>query len=109
MKKIGMCIRLNDDKVVEYKRLHAHCSGYIRDLLKKVNIHNYSIFLKEPENILFSYFEYDGGDFEKDMKRMADDKENQKWWELCGPCQKPFENRKKGEWWSVMEKVFYNE
>jgi len=108
MKKMGMCIYLNDDKVDEYKELHRNCPNEIRELLKKVNIHNFSIFLKEPENILFSYWEYTGQDFEKDMKIMADNEDNKEWWKLCGPCQKPFETRKEGEWWATMENVFYN-
>ena len=109
MKKMGMCIQLNDDKVEEYKRLHANCPQHIRALLQEVNIHNYSIFLKEPENILFGYWEYEGNDFEADMEKMAQNEQNRAWWALCSPCQKPFETRKEGEWWAMMESVFYNE
>lgn len=106
--KIGMCINLDPKKVKEYKDLHKNCPKEIRALLKSVNIHNYSIFLKEPENILFSYFEYEGDNFEEDIKIMSDNEENKRWWKLCGPCQIPFETRKKGEWWAEMENVFNN-
>ncbi len=108
MEKMGMCIYLDKLKVKEYKKLHKNCPNTIRQLLKNVHVHNFSIFLKEPENILFSYWEYSGNNFEKDMKTMADNGDNKAWWKLCGPCQKPFPTRKKGEWWASMENVFYN-
>ena len=108
MEKMGMCIYLDDSKVEEYKKLHKNCPDKIRKLLKDVNIHNFSIFLKEPENILFSYWEYTGNNFEKDMKIMADNEDNKEWWKLCGSCQKPLPTRKKGEWWASMKNVFYN-
>jgi len=104
-----MCIYLDDTKVEEYKVLHQHCPQTIRNLLKEVHIDHFSIFLKEPENILFSYWEYTGENFEKDMKKMADNEDNKAWWQLCGPCQKPFSTRKKGEWWASMEEIFYND
>jgi len=105
---MGMCIKLAEEKVEEYKTLHRYCPTEIRDLLKRVHIHNYSIFLKEPENLLFSYWEYTGDNFDKDMEIMAQDEHNQAWWRLCGPCQIPFETRKEGEWWASMEPIFFN-
>ncbi len=107
-KKMGMCINLHKNKVEEYKKLHKECPENIRSLLKEVNIHNFSIFLKEPENILFSYWEYTGCDFEKDMNVMSTNAKNKEWWKLCSPCQIPFETRKKGEWWAKMEHIFDN-
>ena len=36
-------------------------------MIENCNIRNCSIFLREPENLLFSSFEYHGSDFVKDM------------------------------------------
>jgi L-rhamnose mutarotase len=108
VQKMGMCINLDKNKVDKYKQLHKNCPREIRELLREVSITNFSIFLKEPENLLFSYWEYTGSDFDKDMKIMSENEVNKKWWKLCGPCQIPFENGKKGEWWANMESVFYN-
>jgi L-rhamnose mutarotase len=58
-------------------------------IITTFNIRNYSIFLREPENLLFSYFEYHGSDFAKDMAYMATDPRTQAWWKVCGPCQQP--------------------
>jgi L-rhamnose mutarotase len=41
------------------------------------------------------------------MARMAASPKNQEWWSVCIPCQKPFETRRKGEWWAMMEEVFH--
>ena len=68
---------------------------------------NYSIFLKEPENLMFSYFEYHGTDFAADMAKMAADPVTQEWWAQNKPCHEPFETRKEGEWWASMDEIFH--
>ena len=73
MQRMGMVIGLKPDKVEEYKRLHAAVWPEILDKISDCNIRNYSIFLKEPENLLFGYWEYHGTDFAADMAKMAAD------------------------------------
>ena len=107
MQRMGMVIGLQPGKVAEYKELHRAVWPEILGLISSCNIRNYTIFLKEPENLLFGYWEYHGADFEADMAKMAADKRNQEWWSFCIPCQKPFETRKEGEWWAMMEPVFH--
>jgi len=107
MERMGSVIRLKPGTIAEYKRLHADVWPAVLKQIADSNIRNYSIFLKEPENLLFAYFEYHGTDFEADMKRMAADPETQRWWSVCGPMQEPFDTRKEGEWWAKMEEVFY--
>lgn len=107
MRRMGMCIGLKAEKVEEYKRLHAAVWPDILAMISACNIRNYSIYLKEPENLLFGYWEYHGTDFEADAARMAADPRTQEWWAVCGPCQEPFGTRKAGEWWSMMDEVFH--
>lgn len=104
-----MVISLKADKVAEYKRLHASVWPDILDTISRSNIRNYSIYLKEPENILFGYWEYCGTDFETDAAMMAADPRTQEWWDVCIPCQEPLETRKEGEWWAMMEEVFHHD
>ncbi len=59
--------------------------------------------------MLYSYYEYIGNDYEKDMQRMAADPVTQEWWKLTDPCQQPVENRAPGEWWAAMEEVFHTD
>jgi len=108
MTRVGMMIGLNPEKAEEYKRLHAAVWPEVLKRISDSNITNYSIFLKEPENVMFSYFEYIGNDYEADMAKMAADPKTQEWWAICGPCQVPLENRKKGEWWACMQQVFFH-
>jgi L-rhamnose mutarotase len=109
MQRMGMCLRLKPDKVAEYRRLHAAVWPGVLAMIEACGIRNYSIFLKEPENILFGYWEYHGADFATDMAKMAADPATRRWWEICMPCQEPFETRKPGEWWAMMHEVFHND
>ncbi len=107
MQRMGMVIGLNADKIAEYKRLHADVWPTVLATITACNIKNYSIFLREPENLLFGYWEYHGTDFAADGAKMAADPETKRWWEVCMPCQSPFDTRKEGEWWAMMEQVFH--
>ena len=107
MRRMGMCIRLKDEKVEEYLRLHRAVWPEVVKKIAACGIRNYSIFLKRPENILFGYWEYHGSDFAADSASMAADPVTQRWWALCDPCQAPFENRKTGEWWAEMDEAFH--
>ena len=105
MKRYGSIIKVVPEKLEEYKKLHAAVWPAVLEQIRRSNIRNYSIFYKD--GMLFSYFEYIGDDYEKDMAAMAADPVTQEWWKVCIPCQVPVETRKEGEWWASMEEVFY--
>jgi len=107
MKRYGAVIGLRPEQMAEYKRLHAAVWPEVLAQIKASNIRNYSIYLREPENLMFSYFEYVGTDFAADMAEMAKDPKTQEWWSVCEPMQKPLDSRKKGEWWASTEEVFH--
>ena len=107
MKRYGAVLGLRNDQVEAYKRLHAAVWPTVLQRIKACNISNYTIFLREPENLLLSYFEYTGTDFETDMAAMAADPETQRWWALCDPMQVPLETRAPGEWWAPAGEVFH--
>ena len=107
MKRLGMIIGIKENRVEEYKKLHAEVWPQVLENLTELNCRNYSIFLRG--NLLFSYMEYCGDDYDRDMKLMSDNKAVQEWWAVCGPCQEPMQNRKKGDWWSLMEEVFHHD
>jgi L-rhamnose mutarotase len=104
-----MLVRLKPDRVEEYRDLHRAVWPEVLRRITQSNIRNYTIFLKEPENLLFAYWEYVGTDFDADMQKMAADPDTQRWWAICKPCQEPVGTRKKGEWWAMMEEVFHSD
>lgn len=109
MRRKAMMIRLKPEKMAEYKALHANAWPAILRQITACNIRNYSIFLREPENLLVGMFEYHGSDYEADMKAMAEDPETRRWWALTDPCQSPLESAAPGEWWAPMEEVFHHD
>jgi L-rhamnose mutarotase len=109
MERMGMVIALKPEKVSLYKELHANVWPDILTMISKCNITNYSIFLREPENLLFGYWEYTGTDFAADAAIMAADPRTQEWWDVCMPCQEPLATKKEDEWWAMMEEVFHHD
>lgn len=110
MKRYGMVIGLKAERIEEYKRLHAAVWPDVLQMIQKCHIRNYSIYLRRLEDgqyYLFSYFEYTGDNFDRDMQTMAADSTTQRWWSICGPCQQPLADRASSEWWANMEEVFH--
>ena len=107
MRRYGMVIGIRADKVEEYKSLHRSVWPLVLDRIRRSHISNYTIYLREPENLLFSHFEYHGENFEVDMAAMASDPETLRWWMLCSPCQIPLDSRRGGEHWATRQEVFH--
>lgn len=105
MKRYGMVIKVRPEKLEEYKKLHSKVWPEVLDMIKKCNIRNYSIYHRD--GYLFSYFEYEGQDFQADMQKMAADPMTQKWWGVCKPLQEPLDTKAQGQWWADMEEVFH--
>ena len=47
VKRIGMVIGIDPERIEEYKKLHADGYAGVRDLLNKYHMHNFSIFIKQ--------------------------------------------------------------
>jgi L-rhamnose mutarotase len=109
MQRMGMLVSLKPNRVEEYRDLHRAVWPEILRRITECNIRNYTIFLKEPENLLFGYWEYVGSDFDADMQKMAADRDTRRWWAICKPCQEPVGTRKEGEGWAMMEEVFHSD
>lgn len=107
MQRMGMVIGVKPEMIAEYKRLHAAVWPEVLALISESNIRNYTIFLREPENLLFGYWEYHGSDFSADMAKIAANPKNQEWWSFTIPCQQPLESRRQDEWWAMMEETFH--
>lgn len=106
---MGWVIYLNKDKADEYRRLHADAWKDVLKMITRCNIKNYTIYLREPENLLFASFEYHGDDYDSDMKKMSKDPKTQDWWKLTDPCQTPLDSSNEGEHWAPMVEIFHHD
>ncbi|GGD11489.1 L-rhamnose mutarotase [Aquisalinus flavus] len=109
MQRYGWVIRVKPEKLGDYRRLHKQPWPEVLMEISDCHIRNYTIFLREPENLLFGYFEYTGDDFDADMARMSEDPRTREWWSLTDPCQVPLESLEDGEWWAPMEELFHHD
>jgi L-rhamnose mutarotase len=100
-------IRLRPEREAEYLRLHAEAWPAVLAQIRRSNIRNYSIFLRD--GTLFAYYEYVGDDHDADMAAMAADAETRRWWELTDPCQQPVPTAPEGTWWAPMTEVFHTD
>lgn len=105
--RMGMVIRVRPEKLEIYKKLHAEPWLEMNVALSAAHLQNYSIFLREPENLLFGYWEYVGSDFAADMAKLGELPVTKRWLALTDPCQEPLASAAKGEWWSMMPQIFH--
>ena len=103
--RVASVIGLPPENVEEYERLHAGVWPDVLARLTASNVHNYSIY--RYGDLLFSYLEYTGDDYEADMASVAADPATQRWWEICNTLQRPLDDRAEGEWWKELPEVFH--
>ncbi|HWJ75739.1 MAG TPA: L-rhamnose mutarotase [Kaistia sp.] len=107
MQRMGMVIGVKAEAIAEYKRLHAKGSAEVNALLSAAGVRNYTIYLREPENLLFGTWEYYGEDWPADAARLGQEPAVQAWLAQTDACQQPLASAKSGEWWAMMEEVFH--
>lgn len=107
MKRIAQVIGLPAENRAEYERYHAAVWPSVLERLRKSNVRNFSIF--RHEELLFSYFEYVGSDYEADMAAMAEDPEIKRWLNIQDRLQRPLEGRADGEWWMTIPEIFHSD
>ena len=69
MIRLGMTLGVKEEKIEEYKKLHANVWPEVLENLTELNFKNYSIYLHK--NTLFGYVEYHGDNLDRDNKLMA--------------------------------------
>jgi L-rhamnose mutarotase len=102
-----MVIGVRPEKLDEYKRLHANPWPEMDAALSSANISNYSIYLREPENLLFGYWEYSGVDYAADMAALGKLAVTRRWLALTDSCQAKLTSAVADEWWSAMPELYH--
>jgi len=101
----GQIGTLKPDKIEDYEKLHANPWPEVLRTIHDCNLRNYSIF--RQDNLVFSYFEYVGEDYEADMAEMEKDEATQRWWTFTKPCFEKFVIRSDSEFYADMKQIFY--
>ncbi|MCP2309396.1 L-rhamnose mutarotase [Kitasatospora paracochleata] len=105
VQRFAAVIRLRPELEAEYRALHAAAWPQVLATIKRANIGNYSIFLRD--GLLFSYLEYTGEDYAADTALLAECPVTRDWWARTDPCQQPLDSVDEGEWWAPAEEVFH--
>ena len=105
VQRLASVIGLPATNAAEYERLHADVWPEVRQRLHDVGIRNYSIF--RYAELLYSYMEYVGDDYERDMAALAADPRTQQWWAVTGPLQSTLRTSEQDEWWVSIPEVFH--
>jgi len=103
--RVGSLIKLRPEYEERYIILHKHTFPGVLERIRKSKIRNYSIYLRD--GILFSYYEYKGENFDRDMAEIGEDPVTRDWWKLTDPMQEPLATRGEGEWWAAMDEIFH--
>ena len=108
MKKVifGQLGKLKRDKIEEYCTLHAATWPGVLNTISACNLKNYSIFLQD--DMVFSYFEYTGENYDADMAKMAQDTVTQDWWHHTHPCFETFAIDPQSEYYHDMRQIIYH-
>lgn len=107
MRRFAQVIGVRPERREEYEALHRDAWPGVLERIRLSHIQNYSIY--RHGDLLFSYFEYVGSDFEADMAAMAADPVTQEWWKLTDAMQEPISGRGEGEWWMELPEVFHTD
>jgi L-rhamnose mutarotase len=107
VQRFASVLGIPKENAARYEELHAAVWPDVLAQIKNSNIRNYSIY--RYGELLFSYFEYVGDDFEGDMAKMAEDPSTQKWWDINKPLQRPVADRAEGEWWAAIPEIFHTD
>ena len=104
-RRIAQAIRLRPEAREEYLRLHASVWSEVEAMITAANIRNYTIYLLN--DLLFSYYEYVGDDYDADMSRIAADPATRRWWKLTDPCQERLPGTPDGRQWQELPEVWH--
>lgn len=104
-------IAIEKNDIPEYKKLHADVQPAVLKDIRQSNIENYSIYIGQTEtdkSYLFSYYEYTGSNYKKDIAKMERSNQIKKWQDITQPMLKPLEVHQQGQCGAEWQEVFYH-
>lgn len=107
VRRVASVVGVADEHAEEYLRLHRSVWPDVLAMLEAAHVTNYSIY--RHGDLLFSYFEYRGSDYEADMARIEQDPATQRWWSEVMPLQRTLRSGDGEPWWTPLDEVFHLE
>lgn len=86
MRRVAFQLKVREDMIEEYRRVHEQVWPEMLDALRRHGWHNYSLFIR-ADGTLFGYFETPST-FEDALAGMADEEVNERWQWPCSPTSR---------------------
>lgn len=105
MKRVGFLLKVRQDKIEEYKKVHQNVWPEMKEALGRTGWHNYSLFMRE-DGLLFGYFEAPQ-DFQTALDGMDKEAINEKWQTAMAPYFEALEGKRADESMLELQEVFH--
>ena len=104
--RVCFLLKVKQDRLDEYKRLHKSVWAEMRQALSETGWHNYSLFLR-GDGLLVGYLETP--DFTQALRQMAERDVNARWQACMAPFFEELEGRRPDQGMMRLEEIFYLE
>ena len=105
VQRFGAIVKIKPEGWERYKAYHANPLPGVNEMIKECHLSNYSIYRRG--DYMFSYYEYNGENYDADMAKMAADPVTQEWWSLVIPLMQKIEDHTGDGVWAEMEEVYH--
>lgn len=105
MKRIGFLLKVKQDKIDEYKKIHKNVWPEMQEALSRTGWYNYSLFMRE-DGLLFGYFETPDS-LQNALDGMSKEEINTKWQEMMAPFFESVSGGRADEILIELEEVFH--
>jgi L-rhamnose mutarotase len=105
MRRVAFLLKVKEEKIEEYKKLHEQVWPEMLDALRRTGWHNYSIFMRE-DGQLFGYFEA-AESFQTSLEEMSQEDINTRWQEFMTPYFEGIDGVAADEQMIELEEVFH--
>lgn len=105
MKRIGFLLKVKQDKIDEYKKIHKNVWPEMQEALSRTGWYNYSLFMRE-DGLLFGYFETPDS-LQNALDGMSKEEINTKWQEMMAPFFESISGGRADEILIELEEVFH--
>ena len=107
MQRVGFILKVKQDRIEEYQRIHQEVWPEMLDALRRNGWHNYSLFMRD-DGLLFGYFETPES-FQAALQGMAEEEVNARWQEFMAPYFEGLAGAHADETMLELEEVFHLE